>query len=57
MSIYLSEHWKLKDEIKYRIKRHFELKSWKSLNFGIEIGVFYLSIYFLFWSFTVRDNP
>ena len=34
-------------------KKLFRIKKWESINFGIEIALFYVSIYFLFWSIEI----
>lgn len=45
------EAWRLRDEIRFLIRKIFRMKRWKSLIFGLEIGLYFVSIYILIWSF------
>lgn len=48
--------WTWRHEVWWIYRTFFKMKKWDSLNFGIEIGLFYISIYFLLWSITIgRD--
>lgn len=49
----LSDDWRLRDEVRVFIYRYFRVKRWKSLNFGVEIGLYFVALYFLFWSFEI----
>jgi len=46
----MSDDWRLRDEIKFLIYRYFRFRRWKSLNFGIEISLWFVAIYFIIWS-------
>jgi len=40
----------LREMVKALLQKLFRMKRWKSLIFGVEIGLYFASIYILFWS-------
>ena len=52
----MNEYWKLSNEFKYRCRRLLEIKRWNSINLGIEMGIFYFTVYFLLWSIRIGDE-
>ena len=49
----LYEHWRLRDEVRFQIRKWIRIRRWKSLNFGLEISLWIVAIYFMIWSFEI----